>query len=95
LRCLNLSGEEQHLPLPFYRFVLLVSPSDVRLQYGAVDMFHLKQRMKWLEGAAGQGLVEYAVILLFVAVAVVGAVVSFGGALNNYYLDIIDRLPFR
>ena len=37
-------------------------------------MFHLKQRMKCLEDSAGQGLVEYAVILLFVAIAVVVAV---------------------
>ena len=57
-------------------------------------MFHLKQRIKWLEGAAGQGLVEYAVILLFVAVAVAGAVGAFGQALLAYYQYAIETLPF-
>ena len=58
-------------------------------------MILLKQRMKWLEGTVGQGLVEYAVILLFVAVALAAAVAAFGQALNDFYMDAISRLPFR
>ena len=58
-------------------------------------MFSFKQRMKCLEGAAGQGLVEYALILLLVAVAVVGSVAAFGRTLDGYYMDAINRLPFR
>jgi Flp pilus assembly pilin Flp len=57
-------------------------------------MILLKQRMKWLEGTVGQGLVEYAVILLFVAVALAAAVAAFGQALNDFYMDGISRLPF-
>jgi Flp pilus assembly pilin Flp len=77
------------------RFCISVGfASGVRFQYGAVDMFHHKQRMNWLEGAAGQGLVEYAVILLFVAVAVAAALGAFGQALNAYYQYAIETLPF-
>ena len=57
-------------------------------------MLHLKQRMACLGDEAGQGLIEYGLILLFVAVAVAAAVGAFGQALNNYYLDAIHRLPF-
>ena len=56
-------------------------------------MFHLKQRMKWLEGTSGQGLVEYAVILLFVAVAVAASVTTFGRALYDFYMYAISRFP--
>ena len=65
----------------------------MRLQYGVADMFHLKQRMKCLEGTAGQGLVEYAVILLLVAIAVAVSVTTFGRALNDYFLYAISRFP--
>ncbi len=35
--------------------------------------------------AAGQGLVEYALILLFVAIALVAALTLLGGTLANFY----------
>jgi hypothetical protein len=50
----------------------------MRLHYGALDMLYLKQQVEFLEGAVGQGLVEYAVILLFVAVAVAASVAGCG-----------------
>ena len=60
-------------------------------------MFHLKQRlrqrMKWLEGVSGQGLVEYAVILLFVAIAVAAAVGALGQALSNFFMQAVNRFP--
>ena len=57
-------------------------------------MFHIKQRMACLGDEAGQGLIEYGLILLFVAVAVAAAVGAFGQALRAYYLDGISKLPF-
>jgi Flp pilus assembly pilin Flp len=72
----------------------MLFPHRARLQYGVVDMFHLKQRMKWLEGSAGQGLTEYALILLFVAIALALAVGAFGQALSDYYMDAISKTPF-
>jgi Flp pilus assembly pilin Flp len=57
-------------------------------------MFHLKQQMKCLEGSAGQGLVEYALILLFVAIAIAAAVGTFGQALSDYYMDALSKTPF-
>jgi Flp pilus assembly pilin Flp len=57
-------------------------------------MFHVKQRMKCCEDQAGQGLVEYAMILLFVAIAIVAGLGAFGQALRAYYLDGISKLPF-
>ena len=43
----------------------------------------------------GQSLVEYSLIIAFVALGVAGALLAFGVALNGYYLeDIIAMLPF-
>ena len=57
-------------------------------------MFHIKQRMACLGDEAGQGLVEYAMILLLVAIAVAATVGAFGQALADYFSDAISRLPF-
>jgi Flp pilus assembly pilin Flp len=51
---------------------------------------HPEQR----EGQEGQSLVEYAVIILFVALAVVGALTLFGTSLLAYYENIEALLPF-
>lgn len=40
----------------------------------------------------GQGLVEYALILVLVAVVVILAVILFGDSLANYYQYAIDEL---
>jgi Flp pilus assembly pilin Flp len=45
------------------------------------------------EPREGQGLVEYALILLLVAVAAVGAVSAFGTALIGLYATIVSGLP--
>ena len=42
--------------------------------------------------AAGQGLVEYALILVFVAVVVLALLVSLGPGLGNVYSDIITAM---
>ena len=40
----------------------------------------------------GQGLVEYALIILLVSVALVGALTMFGGALSGLYQQIVIAL---
>jgi pilus assembly protein Flp/PilA len=44
-------------------------------------------------GTKGQGLVEYALILVFVAIVVVAALTLLGPTLGNTYSDIIDMFP--
>jgi Flp pilus assembly pilin Flp len=46
-----------------------------------------------LAGEEGQGLVEYSLVLLFVAVAIVGALVSFHGGLSSEYTSIVSIFP--
>lgn len=41
----------------------------------------------------GQGLVEYALIILLIAIAVVGTVVVFGEQLNATYERIVNAFP--
>ena len=41
----------------------------------------------------GQGLVEYALILVLIAVAVAGFVGIFGQQLNNTFVEITNQLP--
>ena len=44
-------------------------------------------------GMKGQGLVEYALILVFVAIVVVAALTIFGPTLGNTYSSIIGMFP--
>ena len=46
-----------------------------------------------LTGQEGQGLVEYSLILLFVAVALVGALVTLGGSLSSQYASFVSMFP--
>lgn len=46
------------------------------------------------EARGGQGLVEYALILLFAAAAAVTAVGAFGIGVENLYQRIVAGLPF-
>lgn len=43
--------------------------------------------------AAGQGLVEYALIILFVAIALVGALTILGGTLADFYQTAAAAFP--
>ena len=45
-----------------------------------------------LRSEDGQGLVEYALIILLVAVVLVGALTSFGGALSGLYQQAVSAL---
>ena len=42
----------------------------------------------------GQGLVEYSLILLFIAIACFSAVTLFGTAVLDLYQFLVDNLPF-
>jgi Flp pilus assembly pilin Flp len=56
----------------------------------------LKAWMVWKKGQdfAGQGLVEYALIILLIALVVFGALVIFGVELKETYQHIIDEIPW-
>jgi pilus assembly protein Flp/PilA len=43
--------------------------------------------------AKGQGLVEYALILVFVAIVVVAVLTIFGPTIGNTYTRIINMFP--
>ncbi|MDT8382381.1 MAG: Flp family type IVb pilin [Brevefilum sp.] len=40
-----------------------------------------------------QTLVEYGLILLLIAIAVVGAVTAFGGQVRDLYQSVVDQWP--
>ena len=44
---------------------------------------------------AGQGFVEYALVLMFVALVIIGALAVMGGTLREAYQSIWDQLPFH
>jgi Flp pilus assembly pilin Flp len=55
---------------------------------------HLQHhRLRWSE--SGQGLVEYALILIFVAMAVIVMVSLFGTTVTNIYCNIINAFGDR
>ena len=41
----------------------------------------------------GQGLMEYALILVFIALVVIGAILIFGPFVGNLYSDITNMFP--
>jgi Flp pilus assembly pilin Flp len=47
-----------------------------------------------LAGDEGQGLVEYSLILLLVAIGIVGSMASFGSVLSDRFAAIV-ALPWR
>jgi pilus assembly protein Flp/PilA len=60
------------------------------LTEGVQLMFAARRKLHREEG---QGLVEYALILVLVAVVVVVGLTMFGGALNNTFLNIASSWP--
>ena len=46
------------------------------------------------EKEKGQGLVEYALLLIFIAMIVLLILMVLGVSLSDYYQYIIDELPF-
>jgi pilus assembly protein Flp/PilA len=47
---------------------------------------------RWLRREEGQGLVEYALIILLVAVVLVGALTAFGGAVSGLFQQAVSAL---
>jgi pilus assembly protein Flp/PilA len=50
--------------------------------------------MLFLPREEGQGLVEYALIILFVAIVVVAALLIFGPAIGDLYSTVVNNWPF-
>ncbi len=50
--------------------------------------------MIFLPREEGQGLVEYALIILFVAIVVVAILLIFGPAVGNLYSTLVEQWPF-
>lgn len=50
--------------------------------------------MIFLPREEGQGLVEYALIILFIAIVVVAIMLVFGTAVGNLYSTIVYGWPF-
>ena len=49
--------------------------------------------MDWLKEESGQGMVEYALILAFIAIAAVAALEIFGVSLGGKYEEIAQAMP--
>lgn len=49
--------------------------------------------VKWLDNKRGQGLVEYSLILVLIAVVVVAAVMLLGGNLDTTYSKVATSIP--
>ena len=50
--------------------------------------------MMHLPREEGQGLVEYALILLFIAIVVVAIMLIFGPSVGNLYSTVMNNWPF-
>jgi pilus assembly protein Flp/PilA len=50
--------------------------------------------MIFLPREEGQGLVEYALIILFIAIVVVAIMLVFGPAVGNLYSMLVNEWPF-
>jgi len=51
------------------------------------------RRLRWPPtGQEGQGLVEYALILVLVAIVVIGVLSLMGGQINNAFQDVVNTL---
>jgi Flp pilus assembly pilin Flp len=48
---------------------------------------------RWATGEEGQGLVEYALVLLMVAIALAGTLGTFGAQLVLWYQQVAAQIP--
>ena len=81
--------EVGHSPAPSNRAgrILSVSSRVERAKKGGAAMLFLPRE-------EGQGLVEYALIILFIAIVVVAALLIFGPAVGNLYSMIVHDIPW-
>jgi pilus assembly protein Flp/PilA len=66
---------------------LTASSRVVCTKEGGILMLHLPRE-------EGQGLVEYALILLFIAIVVVAIMLIFGPTVGNLYSTVVNNWPF-
>jgi Flp pilus assembly pilin Flp len=60
----------------------------------AEETMRLIERIReWLEQQRGQTLVEYAMVILLVAIASVAALGTFSGSINAFYSSVTAMLP--
>ena len=50
--------------------------------------------MLFLPREEGQGLVEYALIILFIAIVIVAVLLIFGPAIGNLYSQVVYEIPW-
>ena len=54
----------------------------------------MKNMINWLkEEESGQGMVEYALILALIALAVVAGVSAVGKSIDQFYRDVNGKIP--
>lgn len=54
----------------------------------------MKKKMKWLlEEESGQAMTEYALIIAFIALFLVGALTEVGTALVDFFQEAADKIP--
>lgn len=55
----------------------------------------MKGNVEWfIVNEDGQGMVEYSLILVLVAMAIIGALSLLGGATNQLYEDAISKITY-
>ena len=50
--------------------------------------------MLFLPREEGQGLVEYALIILFIAIVIIAVLVIFGPTIGNLYSQVVYEIPW-
>lgn len=77
-----------HSPAPSNRAgrIALVSSRVKRAMEGGAAMFFLPRE-------EGQGLVEYALIILFIAIVIVAVLAIFGPAVGNMFSTVVNEWP--
>lgn len=52
------------------------------------------KKMKWLlEEESGQGMAEYALIVAFIALLLIGTLTGVGIALVDFFQEVADKIP--
>jgi pilus assembly protein Flp/PilA len=80
-------GESSNTPLPALDTGSYASSLAAYAEEGGGIMIFLPRE-------EGQGLVEYALIILFVAIVVVAALLIFGPAVGDLYSRVVTSWPF-
>jgi Flp pilus assembly pilin Flp len=63
------------------------------MNIGSSAMRALVQRLFGSDEVEGQGLVEYAMIIIFVVIAAISVLTAMGTVMNNSYWSVIASMP--